>query len=151
MRIVKAPEKVELSKNDVSIFLAGSIELGKSENWRETFYKEFNDYSDAILLDPVIDNWNKLQNPAEQINWEQDMLEVSDVIAMYINPNTKSPISLMEFGQFIKSKKLIICCPEGFWKREYLEVMCERNDITLFDNFPDFINKVKEVSNKLSQ
>ena len=45
---------------------------------------------------------------------------------MYFDPKTKSPISLLELGLFAKSGKLVVCCPDGFWKKGNVDIVCQR-------------------------
>ena len=61
---------------------------------------------------------------------------------MYIDPQTKSPISLLELGLFAHSKKLLVVCPDGFWRKGNVEVVCSQYDIPLFDSIED----LKKVS-----
>jgi hypothetical protein len=45
----------------------------------------------------------------------------------------------MEFGLFATSKKLIVCCPDGFWRKGNIEVVSQRNHIPFFHNIEDAI------------
>lgn len=63
-----------------------------------------------------------------------DALDAADIIFMYFSPNTKSPISLLELGLYANTKKMLVCCPDGFWRKGNVEVVCERFDIPLFNN-----------------
>ncbi len=65
---------------------------------------------------------------------ELDALDAADIIFMYFSPNTKSPISLLELGLYANTKKMLVCCPDGFWRKGNVEVVCERFDIPLFNN-----------------
>ncbi len=101
---------------------------------------------DVVLLNPRRDSWDSswvqsITNPMflEQVNWELDHLErnlpnSSDIVFFYIDPNTKSPITMAEFGAVFRSGWAIMCCPEGFWRRGNIEVMCLRAGIHLHDN-----------------
>ena len=76
---------------------------------------------DIVIFNPRRDDWdsswsqNKI-NPKfrEQVEWELAALEKTNLIAMYFEPDTKSPVSLLELGLFARSGKMIVCCPEGF-------------------------------------
>lgn len=41
---------------------------------------------------------------------------------MHIGPNTKSPISLLEFGQYISDDKLFIVCDKSFFRYNNLKL-----------------------------
>ena len=56
---------------------------------------------------------------------------------MYLDPKTKSPISLMELGLQAGSKKLLVVCPDGFWRKGNVEVVCSIYDIPLFNSLDD--------------
>ena len=76
---------------------------------------------------------------AEQVGWELDMLDAADVVVMYFAPGTKSPVSLLELGLCARSGKLKVCCPEGFWRRGNVEMVCRRHRIPLFETLDDLI------------
>ncbi len=67
------------------------------------------------------------------------MLEAADIVVMYLAPGTKSPISLLELGLCAHSGKLKVCCPEGFWRRGNVEIVCMRHRIPLFETLDDLI------------
>lgn len=152
MKIIKAPQKYEPSKGEYCIFLAGSIEMGKAELWQERIEKNFKNYDDLVLYNPRRDDWRldckqSIEDEyfRNQVNWELDKLEQSDLIVLYLSPDTKSPISLLELGLFAKSNKIIVCCPDGFWRKGNVEVVCKRNNIPLVDNFDDLIKEIKKT------
>lgn len=113
---VKAPNAYELNKT--SIFLAGSIEMGAAVDW-QSYIKEKLDKFDVLLLNPRRDEWDNsweqiIQNKKfkEQVEWELTALESADYIIIHFEPDTKSPISLLELGLF-KDKKVMVSCPKG--------------------------------------
>lgn len=63
---------------------------------------------------------------------------------MYFDPNTKSPISLLELGLYATSKKLHVICPEGFWRKGNVDIICKKYDIPLYETINEFINKIFE-------
>jgi hypothetical protein len=132
------------------IFLAGSIEMGKAVEWQDKVSESLEEYSGNIL-NPRRAEWDSswkqsIDNPnfKEQVTWELDGLDRSQIIFFYLDPNTKSPISLLEIGKYIASdKKLIICVPQGFWRRGNIEVLCDRYNIPLYDNLDIAIEMLK--------
>lgn len=149
MKTFKAPEKWTNDKKDIVCFLAGSIEMGKAEDWQTKLTKEFgglDDKYDIIILNPRRDDWDSSwkqsitnKNFNEQVTWELDAQERSDLIFMYFDKNTKSPISLLELGLFAQTGKMIVCCPDGFWRKGNVEIVCNRFNIPLLNNMEDFI------------
>lgn len=143
MREVKAPSEPEF---EIRIFLAGSIEMGHAENWQGRIVTAMSEVRNVVILNPRRDDWDstweqRADNPQffEQVNWELDMLDAADIVVMYLAPDTKSPISLLELGLCARSGKLKVCCPEGFWRRGNVEVVCGRNQIPLFETLDDLI------------
>ncbi len=127
------------------IFLAGSIEMGNAENWQEKIVTKFKD-NGYIFLNPRRDDWDssweqKIENVQfnEQVTWELNALDSSDVIIMYFDPNTKSPISLLELGLYATSGKLIVCCPEGFWRKGNVDIVCKRYNIPTVETIDKLI------------
>jgi len=151
MKHIKSPE---LYYNDNcfigNVFLGGSIEMGLAEPWQERLVNEFKD-SNIRFLNPRRDDWDsswvqEASNPqfAEQVNWELDALEYSDLIVFYFDPNTKSPITLMELGLFANSEQeLIVCCPKGFWRKGNVDIVCQRNGITVVETFEELVAELK--------
>lgn len=142
--IIRPPEKFR------SIFLAGSIEMGIAENWQERLEKEFQGW---VILNPRRLDWdssweqikeNKQFN--EQVTWELSGIEHADIVVVYFDPATKSPISLMELGilSHLKPSKTIVCCPEGFYRKGNVDIVCDRYRIKNFNNLDSLIHWVKE-------
>jgi len=157
MKSVKAPEPyahIPLIK----VFLAGSIEMGKAEDW-QTRLTAMLEGLDLCILNPRRDDWDtsweqKITNPQfnEQVTWELQALEDADVIVMYFDPNTKSPISLLELGLF-KHKPMVVLCPEGFWRKGNVDIVCERYNIAVANDLQEVAASVmgllKDVKNGL--
>lgn len=62
---------------------------------------------------------------------------------MYFDPKTMSPISLLELGLYATSKKLHVICPEGFWRKGNIEIVCSKYNIPLYNSIEEFKNKFK--------
>jgi nucleoside 2-deoxyribosyltransferase-like protein len=149
MREVKAPSRPGLERR---VFLAGSIEMGKAEQWQERIVAALSGNGDGdgdgdlVILNPRRDDWDdsweqRADDPrfSGQVSWELDMLDAADVVVMYFAPGTRSPVSLLEFGLCARSGKLKVCCPEGFWRRGNVEMVCRRLRIPLFETLDDLI------------
>ena len=142
--VVKPPEK--LPTNLKGIFLAGSIEMGKSEDWQkkvESLLKNEN----ITIFNPRRDDWDssweqKIENEKfnEQVSWELNAMDQSSIIIMYLSPETKSPISLLELGLHAKSGKLMVCCPEGFWRKGNIDIVCDKYNIPMFNTIEELVH-----------
>ncbi|KAF2674853.1 hypothetical protein BT63DRAFT_408995 [Microthyrium microscopicum] len=127
---VKAPHKVEL--NQPSVFLAGSIEMGKAILWQDSMSEQLQDLP-VTVLNPRREDWNSEWKQTEdfgpfkqQVDWEMDYLNDCDVIALYFQVGTMSPISLLELGLHAASGKVVVCCPTGFWRKGNVDIVCSR-------------------------
>jgi len=150
MKEVKAPNRYDLN-GMVSLFAAGSIEQGQAEPWQSRLVESLSDMDHLLILNPRRPDWDPSwkqdkENPQfkEQVVWELDSQKLSDVIAMYFDPKTKSPITLLELGLFAE-KNLVVFCPEGFYRKGNVDIVCERYDVTQADSWDDFVAKVRQA------
>lgn len=149
---IKAPNKVP-DNGKMKVFLAGSIEMGTTEKWQDRVIKQYGDYDDVIFLNPRREDWDsswkqtiKNKQFKEQVNWEADGIEESDLVIFYFDPETKSPITLLEFGFCLGAGlNMIVVCPEGFWRRGNIEVMCDREDVPLLDSLDTLFKQLKMI------
>ena len=153
IKIFKPLEMPTLSADKLAVFLAGSIEMGVAENWQLKVERALQDHN-VILLNPRRDDWDtsweqKIENVQfnEQVTWELNCLEYSDHIIMYFDPKTMSPISLLEFGLFARSGKLLVVCPDGFWRKGNVDIVCKKYKVSQFKNLDDVISFLKFKSN----
>lgn len=143
------------------VFLAGSIDLGAAANWQENLCQRlkfrFNGVDslkyDVEILNPRGDGEWKADDMTkansrfvQQVAWEQNGIINSNVVFFNFLENSKSPITLLEFGMVIAMKKhAIVSCPKGFWRRGNVEVMCMLQNtkrVTLFDNEKDAVDEL---------
>ena len=148
MEVFKPPSSPTKTRGVLSVFLAGSIEMGKAEDWQSKVQEALKDES-VMLFNPRRDDWDasweqNLKNKefAAQVKWEHDYLEVADVIFLYFDPDTKSPISLMELGLFADKKDIIVICPDGFYRKGNVEFICKEYGLSLFNTLEDGIKKL---------
>lgn len=149
MKTIK-PTSSDQTISGTSIFLAGSIEMGKAEDWQKTIENTFIGQEEITLLNPRRDDWDSSwvqeeSNPEfnKQVNWEMNMLDEADIIFMYFSPETKSPISLLELGMHARENKMIVCCPNGFWRKGNVDIVCNRYNIPLYDNMEKAIGALR--------
>ena len=150
-KIIKPPSPLQYG---FSIFLAGSIESGRAENW-QMFFEERLSGMDILILNPRRDNWDSawLQSKAnpqfrEQVEWELNALEQATIIVMYFEPNTQSPVSLLELGLFARSGKMVVCCPDGFWRKGNVDILCETYGVRQVDSLDDLLQHVIHIANE---
>ncbi len=147
MKIIKPPNTITRDhRTNKLIFLAGSIEKGKADNWQSKVEKYFARLEDYVILNPIREEWDsswkeELDNPHfyKQVNWELDGLERADKIIMCLLPSSQSPISLLELGLSARSGKLLVCCEKGFWKKGNIDVVCERYKIPIYEDLDELL------------
>ena len=136
MKIIYAPNPIpENADTDYTLFLAGSIEMGTAEEWQTRISLYLAD-KNVLIFNPRRQDWDssweqKIENDKfrEQVEWELNALEEVDKILIYFDPETKSPISLLELGLHAKSGKVVVCCPEGFWRKGNVDIVCKKYGI----------------------
>ena len=147
--VITAPDPLPTEFTQPAVFLAGSIDEGEAEHWQGRFIT-LCEPEPITLLNPRREVWmgstaQRPENPAfrEQVAWELQALERADIVAVYFAKDARSPISLLEFGLWARSGKLIVACPEGFWRRGNVEMVCARYGVPLVPDLPALIEAVK--------
>ncbi|QXU42666.1 nucleoside 2-deoxyribosyltransferase domain-containing protein [Pedobacter sp. D749] len=150
-----------IAPSNVSVFIAGTIDMGNSIDWQQKFIDRANKeetLNDVVVFNPRRKSWDHtwaqtIENAkfSEQVNWEMDAMENADVILLFLEANSKSPISMMELGLFADSGKLMVCCEEGFWRKGNIDIVCQRKGIDQYNTFDELsetvITKLKKFVN----
>lgn len=152
-QVIKPGDNNQEALGEVSIFLAGSIEMNTAEEWQNHIQDTLMDLN-VTFFNPRRDDWDSSWTDTSvvfnsQVNWEMNELERSDIIFMYFSPETKSPISLLELGLHANSNKMIVCCPPGFWRKGNVDIVCTRYNIPLFNDIESAINGLRTKINQL--
>ena len=149
MIVVYPPDKIYTMVPE--IFLAGSIENGSAEFWQDKFVERFEDYG-VVFYNPRRKDWNPNWDHdslefVEQVKWELEHIDKSDYVVMYFDPNTKSPISLLELGILCggeyRRDHVFVCCPEGFYRKGNVKITCERFGITVYNTIDAVVERLK--------
>lgn len=131
----------------VSIFLAGTIDDGKSRNWQSEIIEDIGtkyDSDNITVYNPRRDDWSDDNYAIEkQILWEQENLDKADYIFMNLESGSKSPISLLELGLYAQSNKLIVFCNDGFYRYTNVKLTCNKYNILQFQ--PKSISEMGEI------
>lgn len=150
-QIIKPDSPDQGVRYQKKVFLAGSIEMGAAEDWQRLAEEALAD-CEVTIFNPRRDDWDssweqRIHNPEfnHQVNWEMDRLEEADHILMYFAPGTKSPISLLELGLHAKDEKLIVVCPDGFWRKGNVEIVCLREGIWLYESLADALVDLSSI------
>lgn len=142
---IKAPAPFPEVITKTEIFLAGSIEQGSAVNWQSLVVQALAPL-DIVIFNPRRDDWNagitqSISDPDfhDQVLWELDGLDRAKYIIMYFDPNTQSPISLLELGLHVNSGKMIVCCPNGFWRKGNVDIVCAAHNVPVFETLEEVL------------
>jgi hypothetical protein len=123
--------------------------MGKAEDWQSKIIDAVDDYN-VIICNPRRKDWDEnwdqsIENVkfVEQVEWELANLEHADKIIMVLTKDSIAPISLLEFGLFARSGKLVIYCPEGFWRKGNIDIVCSRYNVPQVEKFEELITLIK--------
>lgn len=151
MEQIKAPNKFNYLEERISIFLAGSIEMGAASDWQAKVADRLSKY-DVVLLNPRRDDWDtsweqttENEHFVEQVEWEMDCLNGCSYIFMNLEPNTISPISLLELGAYSNDGKMMVCCPKEFFRSGNVEIFCDYHLIRFYNNLDDAIDNLEQM------
>lgn len=140
-----------------AVFLAGSIEMGAADDWQASLTASLADL-DVAVLNPRRDAWDaswrqSIDEPRfrAQVEWELDGLERAALVAMWFAPDTRAPVTLLELGLTARAAKLIVGCPEGYWRRGNVDVVCARFGAPLCDAWGPFAAAVRERAARLAR
>ena len=155
MKAFNAPELISKTNNHQSVFLAGSIDMGESENWQDIFILNYNHLS-INFYNPRRKEWDssweqRFDSPEffQQVSWELDAMDKADIIVMNILPNSKSPITLLELGLYANTNKLVVCCPDKFYRSGNVHIVCNKYNIPLYKDFYSFrANSIHNFNSK---
>ena len=134
-----------------SVFLAGSIEMGKAVQWQKHM-AIFLSTLPITVNNPRRGHWdpNVTQEAKDkafrhQVEWELSALEKADVICFFLDVNTMSPVTMLELGLWAHSKKVVVCCDKRFWRAGNVHIVCERYNIPFVETFQDLVPAVKKM------
>ena len=156
VKVIKAPDSIKGVWNGV--FLAGSIEMGKAVDWQSEITDKCKEGEISVggltIFNPRRDDWDssweqdiKNKKFKEQVEWELGALEQAKKIVLYIDPKTISPITILELGTHIKSGKLCVCCPEGFYRKGNVDVICEFYGVPMVDDIDGLVEFILDETN----
>lgn len=129
--VIQAPSPIPMTPDDPRprLFLSGST--GQSEHWQGRMVRELADM-DVVILNPRRDDWDsswreEADDPQfrRQVEWELQALEASQLVVMCFDAKSESPVTLLEFGLYARSGRLIVVCPDGFWRKGNVDVTAQ--------------------------
>lgn len=154
MQVIKAPEN-RPNDDTIKVFMGGSIEMGKAEDWQTRLANYFKDNNTVTFWNPRRDDWDSSweQDPTEgtqfheQVQWELDAQDDADYIVYYFDPETQAPITLLELGSYgsQNAKNVIVCCPDGYFRKGNVVMFCNHHDIKIVDTFNELVDELAKI------
>ena len=148
-----------LDSTKFTIFLGGSIDMGRAENWQERLATDLSDYdSDLILLNPRRTDWDPTwpQDPTPgtnfnlQVSWEFLYQDQSDLNLYYFGDDSAAPISFLELGSYgtDSPKDTVVRCSPKFYRYGNVHLFCEKHGITLTHTYEECLTELRKRIDK---
>lgn len=139
-QIIHAPSE-EAPRGLKSVFLAGTTSKVDAADWREALSSSLSAHP-VTIYNPLRADWDSTWREdidfapyREQVLWELDKQARADLVVVYFHPATQAPVSLLEFGLSARVPgKVIAVCPEGYWKRGNVQVVCQKFGVEMLDD-----------------
>lgn len=147
--VVTSPQALPAAHDKPRVFLGGSIDMGKAVDWQAQMVTALAD-QDVVILNPRRPDWNPAWKPVaeepefrRQVEWELAALESADVIVLYLTPGSQAPISLLEMGLHARTGKLVVLCPEGFWRKGNVDITAQKYGVKQVETLEELVAEVK--------
>lgn len=155
IKVIKPPHRLSGAyENKISIFLAGSIEMGIAVDWQTeaTLLLESlipaKYHHNALILNPRRGDWDnswkqEFEDPqfSQQVRWELEALRLSTYKIFFFASGTVSPISLYELGRFADSNSVVVC-EEGYQRKGNVDISCDVSCITQKNTLKEAVERI---------
>ena len=160
-QIIHAPSREPIRTGNKTVFLAGSTNYSSADtDWRTILTSALaSQFQGLTILNPYRpdwDGWVEDESCApfrEQVVWELDMQDRADLVVVYFHPLTQAAVSLLELGLNARGSgqgngdgggesggegqgssrndRVLVVCPDGYWKRGNVSIVCRRFGIEM--------------------
>jgi hypothetical protein len=137
-KVIHAPDNIDDVKQ-MSIFLAGTIDMGDAPEWQRDIVKEWDKF-DVVFFNPRRPDWDSDFGSKEvlnQVNWELDAMDKANIILVNILEESESPITIAETYRHAGSAKLFVACPKGFYRYDNIKAVCEHYKSPLYNSWDE--------------
>ncbi len=107
------------------VYLAGAIDMGRASNWQQEVINHLKDLKDMAILNPRRIEFSP-GDEFEQIEWELHSMEEAQLILMWFPKDSEAPVSLLEFGLYVRSEKLIVGVQRGYFREHNVRLTAAR-------------------------
>ena len=138
-------------EEEASIYLAGPTHrIGKKESekrlsWRDDALEmlESKNFAGTVYIPEYRDNQPEEWTYSRQIDWELNAMAKSKVILFWIPRDLEKLPAFttnIEFGEWMKSGKIVIGAPSDAPKNEYLMERCSRLEVKWYTTLQDCVS-----------
>lgn len=138
--LYRSPEHAPSTLSAPSVFMAGSIDMGKAELWQPRMTARF--LAEGVnVFDPRRVDWDSSwpQDPTpgtpfhQQVSWELDHIHAADLVYFRFCQTGPAIVSMLELGMLLGAgKKLAIQADEGYMRRGNIVITAQRLGVPVF-------------------
>ena len=150
-RVLKPPTPLPAVLARPAVFLAGSIEMGRAEDWQTEITRALDDL-DVLVLNPRRDEWDsswrqEADDPQfrAQVEWELEAQERASLIAMYFAPSTPGPGDAAGAGPVRPHRQADRLLSRGLLAKGNVDLVCRRHGIATVPSLSDLAAHVRRV------
>lgn len=128
-------------QDSVKVFLAGSM----NTEWRQKLMNNWssltrnNNVGNVVFVDPTRRDWDSSWTTKygdakfyQQTKWELSTMRQCDWVIVYLNKDSKSPVSMVE--TVLNMDRVLLVRDDEFWQAGYIDILCEEFGIPQFDS-----------------
>jgi hypothetical protein len=156
MEYIECPCSYKLPSSKPKLFLAGGIT--GCPDWQSDIVKELKECS-VVIFNPRRRTFDVNDTSArEQITWEFDSMNVSDIILFWFPQETLCPIALYELGRYNVNSEdysIVIGTHKDYIRREDVVIQTElatrnavnKSGLTVHKSISECVTVVKQLIN----
>ncbi|RVU03538.1 hypothetical protein EOE18_15585 [Novosphingobium umbonatum] len=149
-RVFVSPVALPADHMRPRVFLGGSIDMGNAPDWQKEVIAALGQ-DEVDLLNPRRADWNPAWKPVAsepnfrtQVEWELAALDSADIVIMNFSAGSQAPVSLLEMGLHARGGKLIVLCPEGYWRKGNVDITAARYGVKQVADLPELLAELRK-------
>jgi hypothetical protein len=149
-QVYVSPVALPIQHSRPRVFLGGSIDMGHAPDWQKEVIGAL-EQEEVDLLNPRRADWNPAWKPVVsepnfrmQVEWELEALDSADIIIMNFSTGSQAPVSLLEMGLHARGGKLIVLCPEGYWRKGNVDITAARYGVKQVADLPELLAELRQ-------
>ncbi len=115
--------------------------MQENYNWRPEALRILSEHGfKGMVYVPLPREGDWAENYYAQVEWELDFLDKAHMIAFWIPRDLKHLPGFttnVEFGMYLKSKKIVLGYPQGAAKMRYLDTVARVNNVPVYHSLEE--------------